>query len=300
MADLPLLMIARSITGPCAQTVVQLYAQILRAGYSDAEMTLIRDAYELAMELVPGRIHPSRKLYIAHGLGTASILASHRVPGPVVAAGLIHNIYSSGDFGDGTSGISTRKREEVRAALGEEVEAYLAAFASFLWNIEDGVNHETTENLRSIRDRCSSFDAVSRAVLLIQLAELLEKHLDREIFYFGGLEKAREYLRRNGDLIADIARRLGFPSLATELSVTFQETLEADAPEDLQDLSRRLAFVVPPSSYRRRLSVAMRGKLRSRLFSPSLAAGSKQLRRLGRRVFRHMTRGGSSNPPAVP
>src|SRR5688572_20530292 len=75
-----------------AQTNIQLFNQLRGDGYSKADLGLVRDAYELAMLLFSGRFQPSGKSFIAHVVGTASILAWHRLPAPVVAAGLLHNV----------------------------------------------------------------------------------------------------------------------------------------------------------------------------------------------------------------
>jgi (p)ppGpp synthase/HD superfamily hydrolase len=113
-----------------AQTISQLYRQLQQNGYSVTDMCRIRDAYELAVELFSGYFQSSGKLLIAHVVGTASILASLRLPVEVVAAGLLHNVYWNGDFGDGRRGITEARREQVRGVVGKEVEQYLARFAT--------------------------------------------------------------------------------------------------------------------------------------------------------------------------
>ena len=62
-----------------AQTNIQLFNQLRRDGYSKTDLDLVRDAYELAMVLFSGRFQPSGKSFIAHVVGTASILASRSV-----------------------------------------------------------------------------------------------------------------------------------------------------------------------------------------------------------------------------
>src|SRR5262245_4841225 len=97
-----------------AQTNIQLFNQLRYYAYSDADLNLVRDAYELAMVLFSGRFQSSGKSFIAHVVGTASILAWVRLPAPVVAAGLLHNAYGSGDFGDGRRGATTPRRRRIR------------------------------------------------------------------------------------------------------------------------------------------------------------------------------------------
>ena len=107
-----------------AQTNIQLVNQLYRDRYTLAELGPIFASYELAMRLFTGRFRASGKTFIAHLIGTASILGSLRASSNLVAAGLLHAIYATGDFGDGVQGISNAKREQVRATVGEEVEEF--------------------------------------------------------------------------------------------------------------------------------------------------------------------------------
>src|SRR5436309_10586495 len=105
-----------------AQTNLQLYAELRGGKYSAADITCIRAAYELAMVLFTGRYRGSGKPFLAHLVGTASILTSMQVRAPVVAAGLLHASYTQGEFGNGWSGTDPVKRERLRTAVGAEVE----------------------------------------------------------------------------------------------------------------------------------------------------------------------------------
>lgn len=113
---------------PFAQTNIELFNQLRRDGYSNADLSFVRNAYELAMDIFAGRFQPSGKIFLAHVVRTASILASLRLTAEVVAAGLLHNAYISGDFGDDCPGISTAKRKEIKQALGPETEEHIARF----------------------------------------------------------------------------------------------------------------------------------------------------------------------------
>jgi len=107
-----------------AQTNIQLFNQLRREGYSNTDLSLVRDAYELAMVLYSCRFLPSGRPFIAHVVRTASILAALHLSAQVVAAGLLHNAYGTGDFGDGSGGISTAKRALISRVLSPEVEEY--------------------------------------------------------------------------------------------------------------------------------------------------------------------------------
>ena len=109
-----------------AQTNIQLFNQLKRDSYSDAELACIRNAYELAMRLFTGLYRASGKTFIAHIVGTASILSSLHAPAEVVTAGVLHAAYKHGDFGNWAKGVSDAKREQVRRAFGDKVEEYVA------------------------------------------------------------------------------------------------------------------------------------------------------------------------------
>ena len=66
-----------------ARTNIQLFNQLRQEGYSNTDLRSVRDAYELAMVLFTGRFQPSGRPFVTHVVGTASILASLRLPAPV-------------------------------------------------------------------------------------------------------------------------------------------------------------------------------------------------------------------------
>jgi len=68
-----------------AQTNVQLFNQLRRDGYSNNELSCIRNAYEHAKRLFTGLFLASGRTQIAHVVGTASILGSVHLPTEVVA-----------------------------------------------------------------------------------------------------------------------------------------------------------------------------------------------------------------------
>ena len=62
-----------------AQTNIQLLNQLHREGYSADDLHLVRVAYRFAMDLFSGQFRASGKTFIAHLVGTASVLGSLRV-----------------------------------------------------------------------------------------------------------------------------------------------------------------------------------------------------------------------------
>src|SRR5208282_2979363 len=76
-----------------AQTNIQLINQLRGESYATSDLRVVVDSYELAALLLTGRFRASGKTFIAHLVGTASILGSLHAPAPLVAAGLLHAVY---------------------------------------------------------------------------------------------------------------------------------------------------------------------------------------------------------------
>lgn len=230
-----------------AQTNLQLFNQLRRDGYSNTDLSCILNAYKLVMCLFTGCFRSSGKTFIAHLVGTASILSSLHVPAMVVAAGLIHAAYANGDFGDGGKGISDAKREQLRRAVGQEVEEYVAKYTAMQWN---------EQTIPAIRDRLDALAPIDRDVLLIRLANELEEYLDLGILYCGEV-KHQQYINHDRHLMVEMAEKLGFPTLAGELARVLRETALAEIPMELRyHCGENSSFLIAPSSYQRRLEVA--------------------------------------------
>lgn len=239
-----------------AQTNLQLFNQLRHDGYSNTERICILNGYKLAMCLFTGCFRPSGKTFIAHLVGTASILSSLHVPASVVAAGLIHAAYANGNFGYGGKGISNAKREQLRCGVGKEIEEYVARYTALQWN---------EQTIPAIVDRFDTLTAIDRDVLLIRLANELEEYLDLGLLYCGDI-KHQQYTNHNSHLMVKMAEKLGFPTLAVELERMLQETASAEIPLELRNQStQNSSFFIAPNSYQRRLSVTLHHWLSSGL-----------------------------------
>jgi len=235
-----------------AQTNLQLFNQLRRDGYSKVDLNLIRDAYELAMVLFSGRFQPSGKSFIAHVVGTASILASLRLPAPVVAAGLLHNVYEQGDFGDGRKCISMARRRKIRRVLSPEVEECIARFPA--------LSREWSTNPLA-RENPDELPSIERAVLLILFADHLEHLLDLDVLYYSHAIQ-RHYLD-NCKIAVEVADRLNLRQLATEMREAIRRTESAEPPVEFPE-RRSGSFVIVPKSCRTRFSPLLRQGLMDR------------------------------------
>jgi (p)ppGpp synthase/HD superfamily hydrolase len=238
----------RSMREPFAQTNLQLYTQLRRAGYAADQLAVVRAGYDLAMGLFSASFRGSGKPLLAHLIGTASILEQVGQSPVIVTAGLLHAAYALGDFGDGRFGITPAKRERVRSAVGTEIEHLVERYTNFDWN---------KNTIPVIRQRVGSLNQLERDVLVIRLANELEDHLDYGVLYCGNGEKRREYIRSPLNQSVDMARSLGLTALAEELERAFADTLSEEIPAGLRN-PHDYTYVQPPASHSPRVSVAAR------------------------------------------
>ena len=227
-----------------AQTNLQLYRQLQEAGYANADLGLVRRAYDFSTRVYACRYQSSGKSFLAHGVGTASILAAYGLPPPIVAAGIIHNIYQQGDFGDGKRSISEAKRAEVRQAVGAEVEAYLARF------------HAVRKGRKALLDfieQAKEGTELDRQILLIHLADQLELHQDLGLAYVS--RERREQCEENRAILVQLAEHLGYASLAAELDQAFETTAAAEVPAMLHT-GLTYGTIIPPHGYHKRFRAA--------------------------------------------
>jgi (p)ppGpp synthase/HD superfamily hydrolase len=238
----------RGLATSYAQTNLQLYAQMFRADYGENDVDRVRAAYEFTLPLFSGAYRGSGKPFIAHLVGTASILASVRARPPVVAAGLLHAVYASGEFGNGWGGEAPWKRARLADAVGAEIEDLVTGYTTLRWN---------AQTIPVVHGRLDTMDGRERDVLLVRLANELEDHLDLGVLYCGNAERRREYVRSSLYRCIDMAVRLGFPELASELDGAFKATLAEDVPVAFRR-GENESFRLAPTSHGLRLAVRLR------------------------------------------
>jgi len=226
-----------------AQTNLQLFNQLRKQGYGAADLQAVGAAYDLMIALMTGRFRASGKTFIAHLVGTASILASLRAACPVVAAGLLHAVYVAGDFGDGQFGVSEAKRQRVREVAGAQVEEYVCRYAALPW---------TDQAIRSLTAALDGMAASERVVILMRLANELEEFLDLGILYCGDDKRYQVAGGPRQRLLTSLAEKLGYPTLAADLNQAFEETAAAVIPPELRRAAPlNSSFLLAPLSYQR-------------------------------------------------
>jgi hypothetical protein len=222
-----------------AQTKVQLFNQLQRDAYQEADVRLVLKAFEFGQEIFSGRFQYCGKPFLAHGIGTASILSSLRASAEMVAAGLIHNAYSFGDFGYRFLGSVSPKRQYVQKRIGPNVERYLSRFLPF---------SIAPNTLWRIYENYDSYGEFDRQLLLLSLAENLEKYQNGEPLYRASLQNVREFLSNQGHLLIELSERLHAPFLAEHYSKCISEVLRLTLPEELRQAMHEGSFFVSPRS----------------------------------------------------
>jgi (p)ppGpp synthase/HD superfamily hydrolase len=257
---------------PYAQTNIQLYEQLRNEGYSPVQIGKIAEAYRLSLELFACVYRPAGKTFIAHLVGTASILASLNASIDIVIGGLLHAAYFDGDFGTGVYGVSEVRRRRLRQIVGFAAEEYIARYAALLWFTE--------ERIRGVYRRVNDLNAIDRDVLLIRLANELEELLDFGWLHFSSLEDRRAYRDSSGRVVVEIAERIGYPTLAKELEKHLNRSAETDIPSDMKDeivggkaskmIPSRAIGLKPVPYLRRRFGSNLRRLRNSRVANPNM------------------------------
>lgn len=231
---------------PVAQTNLQLYNQLLDQGRSPDELALVRGAYKLAALLYSGYYQGDGKPFVCHCIGVASIVAQLGLPTEFVAVGLIHNIYGNGDFGDALRYRITRRRQKVvEDAVGEKVARLTERFSSF---------RISASNVDAMMARLPELDDRDRNLLILDMADGLEKYVDLGVLYFGDGQWIKQATQNHGDRLIDMAIQLNQPLLAGMLRESFSLAAAKDhVPEELRQTGQKyLELVVPLSCGSRR------------------------------------------------
>lgn len=231
-----------------AQTNLQLYNQMRRAGYGEPDLKAVHDAYELATRLFTGKFRGSGKPLICHLVGTASVLCALRADARLLAAAVLHAAYFFGEFGDGRGGMTPDRRALVREVVGAEAEDLLARYHMMDWR-------PSTANALSVRREALS--PGERDVLLIRLANELEDHLDLGVLFCHNASQRKDIIAASLHLCIQLAERIGEPLLAGELQRVFEEVETSEVPEALRH-PQDYTYLLAPASMMSRPAVYVR------------------------------------------
>ena len=219
-----------------AQTNVQIFNQI-KGGYTQSEIEEVLQSYALASELFSGVVRGSGKPFLAHAVGTASIVAALSAPVHLVISALLHAAYTHGHFGGGNRGASPANRQRVRDIVGEESEELIYRYTNLVWRESAAIPR--------IVQRLAAFSHSDRSVLLVRLANELEEYLDLGILYCEDVERRIQFCELYGPYMVELAGKLGAEPLSQWLTQAFEQAQLASAvqiKDDFPELSSANAF----------------------------------------------------------
>jgi len=237
-----------------AQTNLQLRRQMDAQGYNKDAINSVDEAYRLAALLFSAQYRNSGKPFIAHLVGTASILASHRASTDTLITGLLHAAYMTGDFGfHPGQRSSSRRRAWLRERIGTAAEERIASYDRLHWN---------PQTLADLSQRHNSLDTLTREVLQVRLANTYEDFMDGAMCRKTP-GKASMYcdtaVQKNLLTLADQAE---WPQLQELLRTAFQEFNQAQVPVAASGNQPFLPLHLPPSARRRLLPTIEGGLMR--------------------------------------
>jgi hypothetical protein len=209
-----------------AQTNLELYAQAIDHGYSQQQRRSLADAYELALRQVFRLARGSGKPFIAHLVGTASLVLESGAPDDWVIGALLHALYQRRVPFEG--GLSPEQRRVVIAdRFGRVVDDVVVRYTAF--ESED-LSRPATE-----------FPASDADVLTLRLADELEDlggfaldlHGSDNPAVRGSSAWRRDAKSREAPALLNLARFLGLDGIERGLV----HWLDASAvPQGLRDM----------------------------------------------------------------
>lgn len=189
-----------NIKQPIKSEMLKKLEETVLKNNSEANIDLIKDAFELANKLHTGQKRNSGEDYIIHPFNVALILSDLRMDSSTIIAGLLHDVVEDTDY----------TLEEIAQQFGEDV-AHIVDGVTKLTKI----NYKTKEEkqAQNIRKMVLAM-ANDIRVIIVKLADRL--HNMRTLEYMTEAkkqEKAREVI----EIYAPLANRLGISKLKWEL-----------------------------------------------------------------------------------
>jgi hypothetical protein len=236
-----------------ARNNLQLYNELRRQGRSGEELALVKAAYELATRLYSGYYQSDGRPFVLHTVGVAGILALLRMPAEIIALGLVHNVYSNGNFGDGRSHVySTYRNAVIVDAVGPDVADLVKRFRD---------RRITSKSIARMEAEFDGLGQTDRYLLALELADYCEKYLDQSVLYFGDASWVTDEVSTIGDRLIGLANRLELPDLAALMSELFEAVARQEPPPPalMTGPKHKYLYFIMPMSARTRIRTLMSG-----------------------------------------
>ncbi len=203
-------------------------------GYPLEARVRIRDAYMVAASLSTGAFRASGRTFIAHLVGTASIMAAFGANPAVIAATLLHAAYAHGRFPDGFSENIPAMRRWLERRVGGPVEDLVYQYSRL--QLEQ-VESYTPGNLESMPIPLAN-------AVLIRIANGIEDRIAGDDRYFDSakwLSESNAQIERWMPCFTAVAGRL----VASGMAAILRETVAAARV----DVTQRSLRPVRPLNY---------------------------------------------------
>lgn len=209
-----------------AQTNLELYAQAIDRGFTAQQRRRLADAYELALPQVYRLARGSGKPFIAHLVGTASLVLESDRPDDWVIGALLHALYQRRvPFRDGLS--PEQRRVVIADRFGRAVDDLVDRYTAF----------ESADLSRPPQE----FSASDADVLTLRLADELEDLSGFALDVHGGDDPRvrgshawrRDAKAREGPSLLRLAKSLGLAGIERGLDHWLDISL---VPEGLEDM----------------------------------------------------------------
>jgi Domain of unknown function (DUF6817) len=255
-----------------AQTNLQLYTQLIAAGWSEVDLDRTRAAYTLATDVFAGQMRSSGKTFVEHLVGTASAVAAVGGRPDLVHAALLHAAYTNGEFGDGRRDAAESKRAAVRVVIGVEAEELVAGYATLGYS---------ADTIHDWQQRARTLSPPEHDLAVLRLANEVDEHID-----LGTRYSDRHAHPMSSDpmfkTMIDLAGELDEPALADLMDRIRVAEADVHVPMVLRSRSSG-SELIPPRSYWRRPAIALQGTKRRLRKQIATVPGIRPLRRFARR-----------------
>ena len=188
--------------GP-SQTIVQLYHELAADGFSGEDLQLLCRIQQHGAWLFAGQMRASGRPFTCHTVGTASVVAKHGGSLMEIAAALLHAAYEFGDSGSHVSSAAGRRRRDVIAVAGDQVEAIVDALHQNRWPT-------LTANIPVMDEFVAKCSQAEKSALFLRLCNEIEQLSDLP---FSSHEVRQRCLGRKACFLA-IAESLGRPLIS--------------------------------------------------------------------------------------
>ncbi|MBN1502414.1 bifunctional (p)ppGpp synthetase/guanosine-3',5'-bis(diphosphate) 3'-pyrophosphohydrolase [Candidatus Woesearchaeota archaeon] len=186
----------------------------------NANITLIKKAYNFAKEAHKGQKRLSGKEFLTHPVGVSDILLDMRADSATIIAALLHDVVEESEV----------TLHQIQKEFGEEIATLVEGETKSAKIVFESPEAYTAENLRKIL--LATIKDIR--VILIKLADRL--HNMRTLKYFRE-DKQKRIAKETMEIYAPLAHKLGMYSLKGELEDLSLRYLK---PETYQDLKQKV------------------------------------------------------------